>query len=266
MKPGGKIAILAGIAAVVIAGVVMLSSRTTEPSWQGRPLSRWLEDLDSEQAGTREQAKAAFRSMGDSIVPALVEIIHGDSKPAGETGNRAYNALIVIARVKPGALEALNDLLYYEGAAGDAALSLAALNPTGIPALTNAAGSGYPVLRARAAGALGTMPEAAAAVAPTLIELLTDPERNIRQMAVVSLGQIGPEQGVVAALARRLKDDSAEIRSVAARTLAKFGAASREALPALQAAENDPLAIVRQDVADAIKTIAVASTNQPASK
>jgi HEAT repeat protein len=263
MTTARKITLAVAVVALIGLGVGLLFPRANEPSYQGRPLSQWLADLDSTDTGARERARGAFRAMGDSIVPALVEIIHRDSKPAGEVGNRAYNGLIIIARTNPAALAALTDLLYFEGAAGDAALSLAALNPAGIPALTNAAGSGYPVLRTRVAGALGTMPEAAEAVAPTLIELLRDPERNIRQMALVSLGQIGPEPpGVVAAVARRLKDDSSEIRAVAAQTLGKFGTAAREAIPALEAASNDPLAVVRQDVADALKRIGGGTTNQ----
>src|SRR5581483_62521 len=140
MKPIVKIGIIASILAVAaVVVIVLISGRKPEPVYQGRGLSAWLADMDSASPDVRSKARDAFRKMGETVVPALVEIIREDTKPAGSTGNQAYNALIVIARVHPSALSALNDLLYVPGATGDAALSLAALNPTGIPALTNGA-------------------------------------------------------------------------------------------------------------------------------
>ena len=95
------------------------------------------------------------------------------------------------------------------------------IGPDAIPALLKAAGDPD---NDRAAPILGSMgrqkPETAKVIVPGLVELLKDPDGQLRQRAAATLGQIGAgARPAVPALEEALKDGNAGVRRSAADAL-----------------------------------------------
>lgn len=88
---------------------------------------------------------------------------------------------------------------------------------------------------------------------PTLIPLLKDPDAEIRQMAAVTLTQLG--RHAVPALTSALTEKDRDLRANAAHVLGQLGRTSQEALPALLKALKDEDAEVRRRSAYAIQCV-----------
>ncbi|MFC1462895.1 HEAT repeat domain-containing protein, partial [Verrucomicrobiota bacterium] len=87
-----------------------------------------------------------------------------------------------------------------------------------------------------------------------MIDTLQDSEMTVRAMAAEQLGKFGGEL-VIAALIKALSDDAPEVRGYATTSLAALTAT--EAIPALQALENDTNAIVREAVDYALRKMKI---------
>jgi HEAT repeat protein len=106
--------------------------------------------------------------------------------------------------------------------------------------------------------ALGTMGPAARPAVPELAEVLKkDNDAELRQQAARSLGQIGPaaESEGVPALSRALRDPEAVVREAAADALSKFGGRAKEAVGSLLARLKDREATVRLAALSALAQI-----------
>jgi HEAT repeat protein len=72
---------LLGLLAVTLLGspvAAQQKSKTKEPSFEGRPLSSWVKDLQAQAPQTRNAAAYAISGMGPdaaSAVPALIEAL-----------------------------------------------------------------------------------------------------------------------------------------------------------------------------------------------
>jgi HEAT repeat protein len=84
---------------------------------------------------------------------------------------------------------------------------------------------------------------------PSLVSALKDREEVVRANAADALGRIGTKVplvgNVVPALVKALEDEAVSVRQQAAGALAKMGMKAKDALPALQAAQQDSDALVR---------------------
>lgn len=98
------------------------------------------------------------------------------------------------------------------------------------------------------------LPDAQTGIAyDVLSEALTNPNGQVRELAVVALGEltVSPSKRV-AALGAALKDSFARVRRRAARSLGDFGAHALPTLPQLAAGLRDPDVSVRRDCAGTI--------------
>src|SRR5712692_65128 len=71
--------LLAVLSVAFLGGVFWMLSRPTEPTYQGKPLSAWLNEFDGWD--TNQAASAAFRKMGTNAIPALLKIIKSGDPP-----------------------------------------------------------------------------------------------------------------------------------------------------------------------------------------
>lgn len=100
-----------------------------------------------------------------------------------------------------------------------------------------------------------------AAIAPVLIDRLGSEETGVRRSALKALSHLDVQsqvllgKRVVPRVADALRDPRAVVRATAARTLEAFGPAAVDAIPALEAAKQDPYRTVRFAAEDALATI-----------
>src|SRR5882724_7993680 len=81
------------VAAIVVLGIgagvvvtLMGGRAANEPSYQGKPLSAWLKQIDAETDAAREEAQRAVRSMGEKAVPVLVARLRTPTDSLGKRG------------------------------------------------------------------------------------------------------------------------------------------------------------------------------------
>jgi HEAT repeat protein len=103
----------------------------------------------------------------------------------------------------------------------------------------------HPVVRYRAAGALGIMGVDAAPAVDDLVETLNDPNSDVRYAAVMALGEIGPEaKTAVPALLEAMREENLESKAKIA-----IGRIGEDGIPLLTARLDHPDAQVRRNIA-----------------
>ncbi len=246
---------------------------------------------DEEQRTRLIAVKALFdlQPPAERVAPALAEALH-DSDP--EVLHNVIDALATHAEAAvPRAIDALKN----EKLRVPAIMLLRRLGPKAkdaVPALVSLVKSNRDsALRHEIIDALEAIGAASDQAVPTLIELLGDEDVEVQRGATFALGKIGPaaktalpmiranavkkelrpvslwaivriapddekaaDQAVPVAIAA-LKRDEAVIRFEAAETLRLIGPRARAAIPALEAASEDPDLHVRKAVAEALKKI-----------
>ena len=120
-----------------------------------------------------------------------------------------------------------------EEVAGAAADLLTRVGAAAVPALVAALGSPEQEVVGSACRALHDMGEQAAAAAPHLLPLASDPDVNRRRLVIEILGQLGAPEVTVPALRRALADSNARVREQAAWSLGRLGPAAAAAVPEL---------------------------------
>jgi len=271
-----------------LAGVVVLAVwcfLPSEPTYQGKELSYWLEPYKFGGAETTDARGAAFRSMGETAIPLLVrrlkwkpsglmQVLHrrfpnwirgiayvqGNSDPRseasyalGEIGSAARPALPVLE-----ALTKVSDLpsSWYVNMASKAAvikIKGESLDPY-IEELrdTSDITRWYP--KALLVGQFGT--NAAGAVPLLLASLNPTNHSLVHGHALIALGQIRSQPEVcVPAIASFLSAPSVSSRQKAIGALLHFGPAARSATPQIvqSLADSDPW--TRQRATNALKRI-----------
>jgi HEAT repeat protein len=213
----------------------------------------------------------------DSWVSALAAEALGQM---GESAEEAVPALIralrhVNARVRANAAEALGKLGSAAAAARTALLgtcgdddggvrsqavrALGALGPepAAVPAVRQAFHDADPHVRAAAVEAVGLWSEADEALRGDIIELLDDPNDEVKAQAAQVLPRLpGLAAPLIERLSRRLlHDDCVWIQGQAALALGRLGAEARPAGPALQQAALTAEASVREQALQALALI-----------
>jgi HEAT repeat protein len=115
-------------------------------------------------------------------------------------------------------------------------------------------------VRARAAQALAASDQRAV---PALTGALGDGEYKVRASAAEALVKIGPG-AVVHSMIEALRNTDGRVRANAAVVLGAFGPAAMPAVPALARSLRDENPRVRELAGEALKRIASAGPNQPA--
>jgi len=152
-----------------------------------------------------EQAHAELLALGADAVPVLVTTLHNGNDMEREL---AATTLVLL------------------GPNADQAVS----------ALQNALQDPQLFVRANAAAALVQIPGASASAVPTLIALLNESDPQIRQLAAVNLGALGPDaQPYVNNLKQVLtRENSPEVLTPVVELLGRIGPPAEAAVPELQ--------------------------------
>jgi hypothetical protein len=174
--------VVMAVAAIVLTLAVR---KSPEPSYRGRSLTDWLTEQDAWDGSTNAPVITAIQSMGADAVPILVEmsLAPTDSKLRQMVAQKVYSDpklerfRFPIAPVRWGRANFALSVLGADGRAG--------LQPL-IRGLTNQ----DPVIRARAAMALGHLGPVAEEAIPALIARQNDNE-DTRGNVILALGMIG---------------------------------------------------------------------------
>lgn len=195
-----------------------------------------LGQLSDPDTYVRLMALQALAFLGDSsAVPRISVVLLEDPDP--EVRSRAAMAIDYIgdSSAVPALIAALSDAdASVRGRAAGALRDFG--DPSAASALLQRLSDPDEGMRANAAIALGTCGDQSAL--PALIRLLSDPQEIVRLEAEMAIGEIGDPEGLsVQALARRVSDESWEVRIVAIKVLAHLE--DSRAVPALVGALND---------------------------
>lgn len=237
-----------------------------DPVIAKRKVSEWVKILQNEGAPLK-QRKAALVVMGltdpklPGVIPGLISAMRRD--PEVEIRQGAAQTLGQIRPPLEKAVEALAAVLKEdksEQVRTTAATALGRMGKVARPsasALVAALRDKHPATRSAAAEAISLIDADPDDVIPGLIESLSDTDRNVRLLTMVSVGKFG-------AKARRatpelagilLKDESAELRRKAAEALSQIGPEARNAVPSLIKALDDKEVDVRRWSAIALAKI-----------
>ena len=224
-----------GVLIGVGAALVIVAALTRGPSYGGRGLAHWLQDLRNPSSLVQHRAQEAIRQIGSNAVPMLRNRLHAEDGPltTNIVGLLQRQTLVPIPFV-PARERRIR-----------AALACAVLGPVAEPAIPDllAFGQGDAFCANLAQSALGCMDEGA--VGPLAIAL-TNADYRVRGVAVTALAHIGPQAwAAIPALTNHLKNGYITERADAARALYRIGVASPGVVRALAEAVEDPLTEVR---------------------
>ena len=168
---------LAALAALTVVALAALALLPREPSYQGRRLSAWLQDLSAGSVQARTRAAEAIREMGPAIVPSLVRRLEQPgSLPLSTLGRLKFqivqwlhaqqwlklrpvqrsarrDALAALDALGPAAVDALPapEKLVHESQPDPTALYVVArIGPAGLPVLHRALTNEASVIRTEA--------------------------------------------------------------------------------------------------------------------
>jgi HEAT repeat protein len=185
------------------------------------PLDKLTGELKSEKPDVRENAaKELGAAKGDDARRAVTMLMSTLKDSNRRVREAAAHALATIG--KP-ALAELPDLIDIVGNESE-----------------------DPRVRAGIAEALGAARGAdAKRVVPVLVAVMKDPDRWVREAAVLSLGKVGsPAEAAIPALIEALHDEDDYVRYRAAAALAYLGPVAKDAIPRLEEmARDDPTEI-----------------------
>ena len=240
------------VVGVLAIGVGLYLQRPREFEFQGKKLTRWLDDLEASQPQkTRDAAKEALRQMGTNVVPSLLAMLRsapsyskrqmassiGQAELAHRRGMGGFQALGAVA------LPALTNYLAKPETATTTAHALSQVGGDGIPQLLHALTNENALVRQRVELGLDPSRETGQALVPALIRNLKDNDSHVRAYAALALGKLGVESDLVLpALIEALQDPNAEARSLVAEALGQFGPKAKAAiLPLLNTSKDkDP--------------------------
>jgi hypothetical protein len=191
----------------------------SEPTYQGRSLSLWLEDLDSWNTNTNSAVFAAMRTMGSNAVPALVRI---SLTPPGirmkQLITEKMRAYPQLKRLTPEGVR----ILWFR-----ANVALSILGPdarTALAPLLRQLHATDPVIRALAMSTLGFLGPVAEPYLPALLVHTNDSEATMRGNLMLALGMIGRQPQVcLPALTNGLGDPDPIVRGNANMAISFFG-------------------------------------------
>ncbi len=201
-------------------------------------LPAFLRALDDPEQKVRKLALWGLNGLGPAAgkaVPRLLRAVKEGSSPD------RVGAIQALGRIAPRSMEpvpALIDALADGEPGKHAAEVLAWKGDSAVPALEKALKSGNPVVRRRAADALGSIGQSAAPVAGRgLLEALDDPEPDVRAAAAGAVGSVCRDaESAVPPLIQALRGGNVKVQAGAALALGRYGEKARPALPLLREA------------------------------
>jgi hypothetical protein len=236
-----RISIALGILLVAMMGiwlVVRRGSGATEPVYQGKTLTLWLEDHFTTLPNSpgREKADEAVRRIGTNAIPSLLRMIRAKDPPAF-----VLKLLDLAGKQRLVRIRYRHARQRHYGA--DYAFQILGTNAVcAVPELIRICEAPRdPASQEYAAKALGDIGPAAKAAIPVLLRSFAHTNAEVRFRAVSAVLQIGGDPNIlVPALKSVLKDPKREVRFNAVGALRRLGARARPALPELMEALQDP--------------------------
>jgi hypothetical protein len=248
--------------AIMFCLLAVPSARSSEPVYNGKPLSEWLLILKLGYTSTGERAeradaREAIRQMGTNAIPTLLQILgandrnkwwvlarlkskgfremyHNQNVPTDDLQDTGVEAFGLLGTNAISAIPKINKLFGDWETCSPAARVLAGLGPEGVAALTNGLASENDDIRGVTIWAIGEKSSMDSnTIARIMIASLKDPHN--RWSAARYLGGKDPALAIPALLPLldvNPKTDSASIVN-AALSLSSYGAAAKVALPKL---------------------------------
>jgi HEAT repeat protein len=229
---------------MILLALWCASSATSqaEPTFSGRALSSWIDDLSDANPQTKTKAATVLRVMGlraRRAVPALIKALE-DRDPY--VRQYCAGALGVVGRHDPSVLAALRRLLadeewFVRSCAVDA---VGKFGPAARPAAAQIEPllkERQPYVRIAAARALWRIDQRASAALPVLVEVLKEGDTLEAGDALNGLEKMGPAAAPAVADLRAILNSSKSklLREAAVRALGSIGPAASNAIPDLLA-------------------------------
>lgn len=264
----------------------------TEPTYDGKPTSFWLNNVRSPN-GMQETIKA-FKAMGSNAVPFLIATLARKPSKLGEAVDDKLYKDDVARYVPKGVVNALPSAMRTEDRRENAAFLLGEIGPdaeAAIPALMtvlNDPTEGWRII-ANTRGALLAMGEKLAGQVPQFIAYLESDDSRTRQLGAVLLASTGPKaRSAVPALLRLaesqdywasldvaralwniaqqtnvavrvytncLQSTNSTHRQLALIYLRQMGPAAKEAAPRVELMLRDPDSVVRTEAEKTLNAI-----------
>ncbi|HZV35956.1 MAG TPA: HEAT repeat domain-containing protein [Verrucomicrobiae bacterium] len=258
-----KRAIWLGFALLLIAvGLSWYISRSREPTYQGKPLTYWLELLNTDDGrlvdpadNSAREAEHAVQAIGTNAIPTLLEMLQKKDSPL-------KSGLIALSTKEHFLHINIFPDSYYHALAFDGFGALGTNGRQAVPALLKIFRSSDQ--RPGAAMCLRLIgPAAESAVAALVHSLAVDTNYADKLYIISALGDIHahPEMAVPA-LTNCLADSNKMVRDFAIMALGNFGTNAAQAIPILETKLNDNDPETRQEVLKSLKQIDPQIANQ----
>ncbi|MEI7731704.1 MAG: HEAT repeat domain-containing protein [Verrucomicrobiota bacterium] len=265
MKTTTKVWLGASALLALVVALICCKIKTAEPSYQGKSLSEWMEEIDTdavfngngELSSTNKEIATALRAMGTNSVPILLgQLELSDSKihdwieelnrrqkivkiPIGadawKSKAKATRALVALGPTAKPFISQLVPLLYDTNKSIRATAVLVAIGPEAYPAILTALQHTNSNIRYHVLWGMGWCREKCAFAVPSLISMLNDQDITAQNIAIQVLGRIKSEPDItIPALNKLLSSSDPAIFFNAAKALEAFGTNSTAALLVLQ--------------------------------
>lgn len=233
-------------------------AQSKEPSFQHRPLTRWLRLYEKAKPGSAAEAECrqAIRTIGTNAVPRLLQMLAG-----GEIDRErsALNGFAILGPLGAPAVSALTNLLAGTNPVVTvfAADSLGQIGAPALPTLLDVLTNQPYNMATLATLALADLGTNATPAIPVFIRDLGSRNHSVRERAADALGNLRLEPEIaVPALTNLLHDSSLAARCLALGSLARFQDAARPAVPAIIPLLQDAEPDVRISATNALSEIA----------
>jgi HEAT repeat protein len=247
-KPGLRITFTVLI--IAILGVCLWSASTPrEPSYNGKPISVWLQDSTPYGVDSPD-AIEALRHIGINAIPTLLRMLRANDSPLKtkciELLDRQDSVRIKIIPARDKNYQAF---LGFDSLGADATNAVAEL--VAIYAEKISADS-----QSYTACAIGAIGPAAKSAIPTLLMGLKTTNDYVRWNTALALGRIhGEPASVVPELMRLLDNSNLTTRCFDIQALGEFGTNAESAVPDLTVMLNDQDPNIRVSATNALKQI-----------
>lgn len=208
------------LALIALAGLIaIISSNPPEPSYQGKPLSWWLEEnaRPPSQLGTPETAEA-IRQIGTNALPTLIELLCARDSSIKKLAMKwaARQSIIKIHFIPADELRSRAVCAYAR---------LRSVARPQVPALLGVlTNTPFTKERYSAANALSAIGPDAAEAVPALVKAAKDPDSSVRACALSALGCIHAKPDLtIPALIAGLEDSDPLVSGCASNALVPFG-------------------------------------------
>jgi hypothetical protein len=222
-----------------------------EPSYQGKPLRKWLAlYTQGTIINTNQQADEAVRHLGTNALPTLLQLLQDRDGPLKTKFISLLQQLHFPLPLQRATYPNYQAGMAFQALGPDAAIAVPALVQIYRKKISVA--SQREVLRAL--GSIG--PKASPEATPVLLDGLTNSNTALRLHAEIAVAQIhGQPEVFVPLLMDSLKNPDRLLRRFTASALAAYGPQAQPAVPALTALLSDPDPAVNSAVTQALRQI-----------